>query len=119
MQGGEKSSIVSDKKLMETLFQLLVKNPTKRLGCMEKGDEEIKAHSFFKMINWMKVEAREVQPPFKPKIVSSNNLFSIDASFRETIFEIDWPFLIILARSTKIGTNMTKPCQAPSYAFGF
>ena len=40
------------------------------LGCMEKGEEEIKTHLFFKMINWLKVEAREVQPPFKPKIVS-------------------------------------------------
>ena len=50
--------------------QLLVKNPGKRLGCMEKGEEEIKTHLFFKMINWAKVEAREVQPPFKPKIVS-------------------------------------------------
>ena len=53
------------------ILQLLVKNPAKRLGCMEKGEEEIKSHLFFKMINWAKVEAREVQPPFKPKIVSS------------------------------------------------
>ena len=50
----------------------MVKNPAKRLGCMEKGEEEIKNHLFFKMINWVKVEAREVQPPFKPKIVSTS-----------------------------------------------
>ena len=55
---------------MVPLIKLLVKNPSKRLGCMEKGEEEIKNHLFFKMINWVKVEAREVQPPFKPKIVS-------------------------------------------------
>ena len=41
---------------------------------MEKGEEDIKNHLFFKMINWLKVEAREVQPPFKPKIVSLNML---------------------------------------------
>ena len=55
---------------IQILFQLLVKNPTKRLGCMEKGEDEVKSHSFFRRIDWEKLEAREVQPPFKPKIVS-------------------------------------------------
>ena len=55
---------------------MLVKNPSKRLGCMEKGEEEeIKTHSFFRRINWQKIEAREVQPPFKPKIVSNQAVF--------------------------------------------
>ena len=32
-------------------------------------DEEIKTHSFFKRIDWAKLEAREVQPPIIPKLV--------------------------------------------------
>jgi hypothetical protein len=50
-----------------------MKNPSKRLG-HQKEEEEIKSQLFFKRIDWGKIEAREVQPPHIPKIVSAGSL---------------------------------------------
>ncbi|KAL3748317.1 hypothetical protein ACJRO7_009536 [Eucalyptus globulus] len=47
---------------------LLQKEPSKRLGSGPKGGEEIKGHKWFRSINWKKLEAREVQPNFKPDV---------------------------------------------------
>ncbi|GCC36534.1 rhodopsin kinase GRK1 [Chiloscyllium punctatum] len=45
---------------------LLEKDPEKRLGFKNECCDEIKAHAFFKSINWRKLEAGILPPPFTP-----------------------------------------------------
>ena len=53
---------------MDFVFQFLTKNPCKRLGFSNEEDV-VKTHPFFRRIDWVKMEAREVQPPIIPKVV--------------------------------------------------
>ncbi|KAF8394810.1 hypothetical protein HHK36_018746 [Tetracentron sinense] len=48
--------------------KLLQKEASKRLGSRPGGSEEIKRHKWFKSINWKKLEAREIQPSFRPEV---------------------------------------------------
>ncbi|XP_021292404.1 serine/threonine-protein kinase AtPK2/AtPK19-like [Herrania umbratica] len=47
---------------------LLQKEPSRRLGSSPSGGDEIKKHKWFRSINWKKLEAREIQPKFKPDV---------------------------------------------------
>ncbi|KAH9544468.1 hypothetical protein CY35_13G121800 [Sphagnum magellanicum] len=47
---------------------LLQKDPSRRLGSAPNGSEDLKQQKWFKVINWRKLEARQVTPKFLPAV---------------------------------------------------
>lgn len=60
----------------------LTKNPQRRLGCQPGiGERQIKGHTFFRAIDWDKLERKEVPPPFRPQVRSKKDFNNFDADF--------------------------------------
>lgn len=55
----------------DLISKLTTKDPKSRLGA-QYGFLEIKQHKFFEHINWKKLEARKVRPPYIPNVRELN-----------------------------------------------
>lgn len=84
---------------MSVMIGLLQRNPAKRLG--SGGAEEIKRHPFFsKHIDWHRLLAKKIQPPFKPSVVS--------VIFILSILEYEWACAGTVANV--LGALFRNPC---------
>lgn len=63
------------------LCQLLEKNANRRLGSSSLDFEEIRRHSFFKSIDWLKLESKELEPPFRPMVSSDTDTCYFEKEF--------------------------------------
>ncbi|XP_020580039.1 serine/threonine-protein kinase AtPK2/AtPK19-like [Phalaenopsis equestris] len=57
---------------------LLQKEASRRLGGGADGSNEIKKHHWFKSINWKKLDAREIQPSFRPNVADKLSIVNFD-----------------------------------------
>lgn len=62
---------------------LLTREVEKRLGSGPEGGKAVKTHPFFKDLDWNALEAKEIEPPFKPKVRSSTDISQIDTVFTQ------------------------------------
>ncbi|ORZ19147.1 hypothetical protein BCR41DRAFT_351614 [Lobosporangium transversale] len=63
------------------LQSLLVKVPSLRLGSGLTDAEEIKAHAYFRNVNFDDVYHKRIRPPFIPKISSATDVSNFDSEF--------------------------------------
>jgi serum/glucocorticoid-regulated kinase 2 len=47
---------------------LLERDPSQRLGAGREDVAELRRHPFFAPIDWVRLERREIEPPFRPPL---------------------------------------------------
>mmetsp|Transcript_8208 Transcript_8208/g.24166 ORF Transcript_8208/g.24166 Transcript_8208/m.24166 type:complete len:328 (-) Transcript_8208:468-1451(-) len=65
----------------EFLRLLLQRSPDNRLGGGSAGGEEVKCHRFFGDLDWIALEERRIQPPFRPNLGRSDDVKYFEKDF--------------------------------------
>ena len=68
---------------IDLIKKLLTINPEERLGNGPRDADDIKAHPYFKDVDWDKYYKKEVKPPFIPKLKNDEDLRYFDKSFTD------------------------------------
>ncbi|XP_036225118.2 protein kinase C, brain isozyme isoform X2 [Bactrocera oleae] len=103
------------KEAKEACKGFLTKQPSKRLGCGPTGEADVRIHPFFRRIDWEKIENREVQPPFKPKIKHRKDVSNFDKQFtseKTDLTPTDKVFMMNLDQTEFVGFSYVNPDYA-------
>uniref|UniRef100_A0A8C4GZ12 Protein kinase C n=1 Tax=Dicentrarchus labrax TaxID=13489 RepID=A0A8C4GZ12_DICLA len=96
------------------LKAFLTKNPARRLGCVaeEGGESAVTSHAFFAGIDWEKLNRREMEPPFKPRIKTPEDVNNFDPDFTQeepTLTPIDDPMIPSINQEEFRNFSFTSP----------
>uniref|UniRef100_A0A8C9XED1 Protein kinase C n=1 Tax=Sander lucioperca TaxID=283035 RepID=A0A8C9XED1_SANLU len=96
------------------LKAFLTKNPARRLGCVasEGGESAVTSHTFFTGIDWEKLNRREIEPPFKPRIKTPEDVNNFDPDFTQeepTLTPIDDPLIPSINQEEFRNFSFTSP----------
>ena len=77
-------------QLRSLVLALLVKDVSRRLGCMRGGATEAKAHPYFRGLDWARLRRRELPAPWKPVLASASDVSHFDEyDERDTVAAYD------------------------------
>jgi len=65
-------------QLQNLILQILVKDVAKRLGCLRGGAADIKAHPFFRSMDWDRLRRRELPAPWRPRLAGALDTSNFD-----------------------------------------
>jgi len=71
------------KEAKQLLLLLLEKNPANRLGVSESTHGDIRRQPFFRSIDFPRLEAKQIAPPYKPKLKNPMDVSYFDTAFTE------------------------------------
>ena len=71
------------KEARSIFLGLLERDPSRRLGTGERDGKEIQEHGFFTGLDFVKLEKKELKPPFKPKVAGADDTSQIDEEFTQ------------------------------------
>jgi serine/threonine protein kinase len=71
----------------ELVDGMLQKEPDLRLGSGPADGDDIRKHAWFATIDWTKLEARQLTPPFKPNVKSELDTSNFDEEFTSQAVE--------------------------------
>lgn len=70
---------------VDLLQKLLERDPTKRLGAGTGDAAEVKAHPYFKNVDWKAILEKRVEPNFKPTVSSAKDTNNFDPEFTREV----------------------------------
>jgi len=86
---------------------LLQKDANMRLGSGLGGSDEIKKHKWFKSINWKKLDAREIEPSFRPNVAGKHCI----ANFEKRYTKMD------VLNSSPVGSPVGEDWQFNGFSY--
>ncbi|OEL14857.1 Serine/threonine-protein kinase AtPK2/AtPK19 [Dichanthelium oligosanthes] len=96
---------------------LLHKEAGRRLGSGTGGSDEIKNHKWFKSINWKRLEARQIQPSFRPNVAGKTCTANFDERWTNMPLQDSPVASPVAANSNFVGFSYARPppfLQKPS-----
>jgi len=67
-----------NKESRDLIRKLLQSDRTRRYGSLKNGVNDIKAHPWFRLVDWDALERKEFKPPFVPKVKSASDTSNFD-----------------------------------------